>query len=289
MWKTSLLLQVLRSWVLFLTRLWTALFVNLNQPLRHEEANVRHHGMKKVEDFSAFRFVSCQCLVQYEIPESEGHVWRVRISFSGSCWNGYDCYFHSTRSHGGKRGLLEMTMLSPAKQPSHLAGGLGTRPELTGASCKSSTANPPVSCLATRMETALTLQASPAAAFPLQPDSSTSRGPSLWEQEPGNTGHPFFENQGLRDPNNVGLWWFIGAKPWRKIPVKGLNTCSVSHCNNTMSKVASVWSSPEQTAIMGSGRKESLCIYLSESGSHWRNFLTPPQMIGYAFLELVSA
>lgn len=36
------------------------------------EANVRHHIMKKVEDFSAFRFVSCGCLVQYEIPESEG-------------------------------------------------------------------------------------------------------------------------------------------------------------------------------------------------------------------------
>lgn len=46
-------------------------------------------------------------------------------------------------------------------------------------------------------------------------------------------GHPLFENQGLKDPNNVGLWWFIGAKPQRKIPVKGLNTCSVSHCNNT--------------------------------------------------------
>lgn len=65
--------------------------MNLNQPPRHGEANVRHHIMKKVEDFSAFRFVSCGCLVQYEIPESEGNVWRVRISFSGSCWNGCDC------------------------------------------------------------------------------------------------------------------------------------------------------------------------------------------------------
>lgn len=72
-----------------------------------------------------------------------------------------------------------MTMLSPAKQPSCLAGGLGTRPEQTGSSSKSATANPPVSCLATRMETALTLQASLEAAFPLQSDSSTSGGPSL--------------------------------------------------------------------------------------------------------------
>ena len=33
---------------------------------------MRHNIVKKVEDFSAFRFVSCGCLVQYEIPESEG-------------------------------------------------------------------------------------------------------------------------------------------------------------------------------------------------------------------------
>lgn len=72
-----------------------------------------------------------------------------------------------------------MTMISSAKQPSCLAGGLGTRPEQTRSSSKSATANPPVSCLATRMETALTLQASPEAAFLLQSDSSTSRGPSL--------------------------------------------------------------------------------------------------------------
>ena len=46
--------------------------MNLNQPPRHGEASVRHNIVKKVEDFSAFRFVSCGCLVQYEIPESEG-------------------------------------------------------------------------------------------------------------------------------------------------------------------------------------------------------------------------